>query len=699
MFNYAIGGDLISSGTSQINFLGFNGAAAENFAVTGSVIMTGGTIQVDATAALSGTGSFQFGGAEISGGTLDLTGAAGAVMEVVFNGTSKFYGGTIDVSTTVGAAALGVHNTAVFALGGGERVFQLGGLVNEFATETTAPTFIAGNTLLLVQATTVISHQQLIGNATTTVWPGQAAIANITNLTPAVTFSGGNFRFLGHTSFHTSLVKLDGMRLFVGGQLAPNNGNGDFYNHKGFITTNNAFVSLNSDLASNFGGAGNWENFEVDATTGVNVTALATLTGVFTKTFNLTSGNILTSNNIDFNNAVDYPTIVRNAGTFGVAPTFTSMVNVYYIGLDKAAALELPAPGVDKLFNLTVATTNDAPNAVTAGHVPTRGAVTVGATIVNGTLEVKVGQALVLNGILTMKGENIILDGDITNTAGANTLTLARAAGTTITGAGWLPDIAIAANSVGNKIDGAQGLMTNMLGTDNSRGGVAAGTLDKVLTGVGAVVADGDLTYAAAAGGLQVIFGAGSASTNLGIITTANAANALQVSSNMGTSDAMAHAAGSISIDSAMVWSYRNAAAAHTAGATINGPGLLAFRTAATFYTATAVATVSPTIDAPVEINLPLAVDTWALASAGTGHLTMAGDFTVTKGTVLLGAAAGPVVGAARDLTLTGSNFTMTANSSFAVNDAAGAYYVGTLILDAAVPTNGMVTYWYSYFS
>lgn len=709
--NYAIGGNLVSSGISQINFLGFNGAAAENIAVTGNVVMTGGTIQVDATAPLSGTGSIEFGGADISGGLLDLGGtAATAVMEVVFNGTSKFYAGTIDVSTTVAAAAVGVHSTAAFAVGAGVRVMQLGGLINEFATATTAPTFVVGNTLLLVQATTVISHQSMIGNSTTTVWPGQAAIANITNLSPAVTWSGGNFRFLGHTSFHTSLQHIDGVTLFVGGQLAPNVGSGHFYNHKGYGTVNNGFVSLNSLAASSFGGAGTFENFEVDADdrldgdyADINVTALGTITK-FTKLFNLTAGNILTSNNIIFNNTTDYPTIVRNAGLFNVAPTFTSYVNVYYIGLDKTAALELPA-ATDKLWDLTVATTNDAPNAITAGHVPGRGAVTTAvATTVNGTLTVNAGQALVLDAILTMAGEAINLNGDITNTGAANTLTLARVAGTTITGSGWLPDIAIAATSLGNKIDGAMGLVTNMLGTDDSRGAAAAATpqSDVILSGAGAVVADGDLTFPAGTGALQVMFGAGALNgTNLGVITTANAGNALQVSANMATSDAMVHVAGDIQIDDTFTWSYRNAAAAQTAGATITGPGLLAFRQQIV-YTATAVATASPVIAAPVDITFGTgnAANTWTLDPAGTGHLTMAGDVTVTTGTVVLGSAA-----VARNLTLTGSNLTMTANSSFLAHDGtggAGALIDGTLILNAATapltwshtgtPTLGNVT-------
>ncbi|KUO63632.1 hypothetical protein APF79_00045 [bacterium BRH_c32] len=673
--SYSFTGNVENTGSSNIYFAGFNGAGAENLSFNGKLIVSGGKVYVNPAAAMNGTGTIQLvAGVELTGGEIDLTGAATTNMDVLV-GNSMFKAGKFDVAGPALASTL-----SPLAIAAADRVLQLTGLSYQFSDLATRTDFSTNaNTVLLVRPTTIITAQVVSGNATQTVWPGILVVDNTTNLTPAVTFNGGNFRILKGVAINTnSNTLVDNITIFIGGQLAPNAGTGDFYNYGGFATNGQGFISLNSLTACTFGGAGKFQNFEVDVPTGINVTAAAGL-GDFTKTFNLTSGNVLTANNVVFNNTVDYPTIVRNAGTFAVAPTFTSMVNVLYIGLDKATSLELPV-ATNKLYNLTVATTNDG----TAPLVATKGAVTASvATTVNGTLNVYPGQALVLNAILTMKGDKIILDGDITNTAAVNYLSLAATAGVTITGSGWLPDINVA--SLGNVINGAKGLVTNFLGTDNSRGDIGlAADFDATVS-----QASGSITFANAAAALTTTFGAGALNgTHLFNITTVNAANVLNLASNTTQAGNFALGNGVVNIAEGKTLSYRGLAPVIDGKAKVQGPGLLAFRVGPTLLS---TPTSAVTISAPVEINLANAGDDFQInPAAGNFNVTFAGDFTFTKGEFFLG---DNVTG--RNLTLTGKNFTMTGTSSFAAVTPAFAFVLGTLVLNPAtanVPMNWSYT-------
>ncbi len=225
-------------------------------------------------------------------------------------------------------------------------------------------------------------------------------------------------------------------------------------------------------------GAGSFSNFEVDAS-GMTATVAAG-TGPFTGTFNLTAGTVTDASAVDnatditFNNATTYPTIVKNAGSFLYIPTFTSMVNVYYIGTDQTSGKELPA-ATTKLNNLTVATTNGT-------NVAGKGVVALNSITptVNGTINIFPGQALLLKGttVLNMKGAAIQLDGDIVNDGGGatNALILQATTGTTITGAGILPDVVVDVKSVGNVINGSAGLATGLLAADYIRGGTGVNT-------------------------------------------------------------------------------------------------------------------------------------------------------------------------------------------------------------------------------
>jgi len=653
-------GNVENTGSSNIKFAGYNGAAGETFTINGKLIVSGGKVYFDATAPMNSGANMQLkGGIELTGGEINLTGAGTTNMNVLVD-NSIFKAGTLNV-------------------GGAVRNLQLTGLSYQFSDLATSTKFIANsNSTLWIRPTTIITAQMLSGNATQTVWPGKLLLDNTTNLSPAVTINGGNFRILGDVTINAnSNTLIDNVTLFIGGQLGANASKGDFVNTGGYKTIGQGFISQNSNAPSLLSGAGTFENFEVDAPAGVTLTTNCK----FTKTFNLTAGTVTNAalTNVVFDNSVDYPTIVRNAGTFAIAPTFTSMVNVLYIGLDKTTSLELPSSASNKLYNLTVATTNDGtlPLVATKGAVTTPLATTV---TVNGTLNVYPGQALVLDNILIMKGSNIILDGDITNTLSVPSyLSLAATDGVTITGAGWLPDINVA--SLKNVINGAKGLVTNFLGADNSRDGLAAAAdFDETVS-----QASGSITYANAAAALTTTFGAGALNgTHLLNITEVNAANVLNLASNTTQAGDFALGNGIVNIAEGKTLTYRGLAPVIDGKAKVQGPGLLAFRVGPTVLS---TPTSAPTISAPVEINLANAGDDFTInPAAGNFNVVFSGDFTFTKGEFFLG---DNVTG--RTLTLTGKNFTMTGTSSFAAVTPAFAFVLGTLVLNPVTANAPMI--------
>lgn len=345
-FAVSIGGDLVQSGAATTAFDGFNGAAAESFAVTGVLNVSSGLVIV--AGAQTGTGTFNIGSINLTGGKIDLIGGGAGTMNIVV-GNSTFTAGTFYMTTSAA------------------RTLQLGGLSNKFSGAATRTDFgtAAGdlNVTLLIQPTAVTALQTITGDATTTVWPGPITVNNLSGLTPTVRFTGGNFRSLGAAvTFAAGQVELNAMYLFIGGQLAPFVANGNFVNTAGYITTsvgvNQGFVSLNGNAAGQaVSGAGMFGNFEADNNSGLGAVTVAGGTGPFKGTFNLTNGEVVGGANVNFDNSANPPTIVVNSGTFNAAPTFTSMVNVYYIGIDKSTGNELPV-ATNKLNNLTVATTN-----------------------------------------------------------------------------------------------------------------------------------------------------------------------------------------------------------------------------------------------------------------------------------------------------------------------------------------------------
>ncbi len=449
---------------STTTFPGFEGNGSENF-VIGNLNCQGGQILVGGSC--TGIGQFQIGTINaITGGVVTLGNYSGpARMNVVVSGNTNFIGGTFNMGTTFGADG---------------RILELDGYTHTFSSATGSTNFMndANCQMLVKRVITFVAPQTLTGNLTETVWPGTLYIDNITGIpgVDAVVFNGGNFRILKDVTFNTGQVHLDNMHIFIGGQAPGPTGSGSFINNPGYVTTGDGFVTINGNNSplQIVSGAGQFGNFEADAVGPVRMLAGV---GPFTGIFGLTKGTVGdgggSAANIIFNHAApNYPTIRRNAGVFDAAPNFaaSSMVNVYYIGIDKGTSWELPT-ATDKLWDLTAATTN--------GNVAGQGTVDVTvSTTVNGKLIVFPNQCLdLINGTgtvtLTMLGDSIILGagGDLSNRVGTSALILARPTGTEIKGAGAMPDIQVAVGSWGNMIDGSVGLATNLLGANGVRGG------------------------------------------------------------------------------------------------------------------------------------------------------------------------------------------------------------------------------------
>jgi hypothetical protein len=414
-------------------------------------------------------------------------------------------------------------------------------------------------------------------------------------------------------------------------------------------------------------GAGTFGNFEVDAA-GQTATVAAS-TGAFTGTFNLTAGSVAGGANIIFNNATTFPTIVKNAGSFTVVPTFTSMVNVYYIGVDQSSGLELPTAAT-KLNNLTVATTNGT-NAAGKGVV----AIPNLTPTVNGIINILPNQTLLLSGttVLSMNGPSIQLDGDIANDGAAFGLKFVRTTGTTVTGAGILPNIIVDVKSFGNAINGSAGLATALLGTDDIRGGTA-GAAD-LLPGNG-----GSITFVANTGtdtsSLTVTFAAANATTKMhlsGAATTAKGGRLILGANLVQGGNLVNAAGGTVNVGTFTYTVEGTANTVDQTSATV-GTGTLNLQMGAA--TSLGITTGAATIAANVQVTT--ASTTAFTLSLTTNNLTVSGNLTI---------AGAATVDVANGLTLTaaGQNLAFTTTAANAVTAVSGGT-TGILKLNAITP-------------
>lgn len=639
-----IGGGLVNSGTATTNV---------NIVSTGAVAITG-TIQstADGTIAfpLITDGTFSAGGftwsagtftvpathtvnialgaANVSGGTVTWLGAAGGDL-VIISGTASFTGGTVNTGLR-GSITL---NSSNITLGDGTGNTTFASATADIIIGNPSPT-----SLVTVN----------VGSLNPTI-AGALEVNNTTGLTEAVRFTGGTLNIDGTLTFTAGKVGIIGSTNL--------RSNGVFLNTAGYTTTDQARVVVN---AATFGGAGDFGTVEFLRAAGMATTSTVKLTG----TIYLTDGAVDNGGgDITINNSTTTPTIVRNSGTFAQAPTFSSNVNVTYIGGDKAVGNELPG-GATRLQNLTVATTT--------GTEPGKGIVDINSATVNGTLNVFVNQTLLIlnNQTLTVAGASVVLNGNIVN-QGNGKIAFGATNGTTVTGAGYLPNVTINAASSGNVIVG-KAIINEFLGNDGDH-----------------LADDFDPLTTAAQGALTFITGTNSASFNLvgvtdgsmvGAVTTAGTGNTLTLAANLVSTGNLVHAAGTIALG-AFNYEVRGPSApgattitlGKTGTASFSGTGTLKFfqadNTSNGAFTLNSDGTgTGSTIDVPVELDNKDVTGAEDDLILGTGPLTMTNTFTITDGELVLG----------QNLTLTGSALTIeTAGSS------SGA---GILRLNAATP-------------
>lgn len=638
--NVTIGGNLVNSGTGTTSFNVVGGlASAGAVGISGSIQSdANGTITfpniTDGTFTAGGfiwsSGTFNVpishnnnltlsGVVDISGGTINWNADGGDVITITGNAT--FTGGSV---TTTGRTTITLSSSNI----------TMGGASSNTTFNTAATAFVVGNPSPTSLTTfTIGSYNPQI--------PGNFTVNNTTGLAEAVRFTGGTMTIAGSLTFTAGAITIT--------EQANVTVEGNVTNTAGYTTTEQGRLTVGGTVAQTFGGAGTFGTIEFKNAAGINTSSAVTLTG----TIYLTAGVVSNGGGaISISNSTTTPTIVRNAGSFSAAPTFVSMVNVTYIGDDKASGNEVPT-ATDKLNNLTVATTT---GAGLANNVPSRGVVTIGtATTVNGEINVYSGQTLLIDAVtLTMKGSTITLNGDIAN-EGVGLLSLAATTGTTVSGSGYLPPVTIAAGSVDNVIDGPIALVHQLVGIDNERGG--GDDFDPTTTS-----ADGDLVLANGTASLTLtLSGVAFDGTDLQNITTNNANNTLTLGANTQMSGSFAHAAGTIDLGG-FTLTHLGTTPAITGGALTTNGTLQFGDGTATGATLLSLNTADVTIAADVNINLAAAATTFTLDPATAGHLILAGDFTVTKGDVVLGNGAN-----ARNLTVTGPSVTLTGNGSIDV--------------------------------
>lgn len=525
-------GDVENSGASDILFV-FEDTTPDDVDIDGTVVSSGaGTIDFDQL--ISGT--FQAGGINVSNGLVDLSDYDGSGADLNA-GTVLLTGGTLDASGLSGAG--GDFFATTFTMSGGNHAINSAGdnvivqgnvsLTNgtldltgiaAFTTSGTLITFGGVNTNPTFTGAGGVSFalDEPIPNVLQTFnvgsqfpeWPGDLDVINPANIATVVQFTGGDMLVSGDLTFNTNNVNnavlLDGARIYLGDNTVPGSG-GNLFNTTGYRTDNSGRVVMSGSQAQQVthGGAGIYfGGFEVDNSAGtgapnddvfIQTQNTDEVNALFIDFFYLTQGTVEGQDVQFVSVGGSVPHIVRNNGLFDVEPTFSNLVDVSYIGTEKATDDELPTAN-NRLRNLTIATTN---HTVTPGY----GVVELSKAItVNGTLTVYAKQNLFLNGFdLTMAGSTVNVNGTagdattygaIVGAGIADELVLAAPGGVMVNGPGYLPSLRIADNSIGNQVNNnIIGLFADLFGGDNQRDAAAGDDLATL----------GDITFVGGANG------------------------------------------------------------------------------------------------------------------------------------------------------------------------------------------------------
>lgn len=511
-----ITGGVTNSGASDILFV-FEDTTPDDVDIDGTVVSSGaGTI--DFANLISGT--FQAGGINVSNGLVDLSDYDGLGGNLIA-GAVLLTGGTLDASGLNG----GDFVATTFTMSGGNHDINSGGADNvivqgnvsltngtldlagitAFTTSGTLITFGGVNTNPTFTNAGLVSFalNEPVPNVLQTFnvgsqfpeWPGDLDVINPADIIGTVVqFTGGDMLVSGNLTFNTNRVNnavlLDGARIYLGDNTVPASG-GALINTTGYRTVNSGRVVMSGSQAQQVthGGAGIYfGGFEVDNSAGtgapnddvfIQTQNTDEANALFIDFFYLTQGTVEGQDVQFVSVGGSVPHIVRNNGLFDVEPLFSNLVDVSYIGTEKATDDELPTAN-NRLRNLTIATTN---HTVTPGY----GVVELSKAItVNGTLTVYAKQNLFLNGFdLTMAGSTVNVNGTagdattygaIVGASIADELVLAAPGGVMVNGPGYLPSIRVADNSIGNQVNNnIIGLFANLFvgGAANQRNAAA----------------------------------------------------------------------------------------------------------------------------------------------------------------------------------------------------------------------------------
>jgi hypothetical protein len=694
-YTLTIGGNLVNSGASTIRSFTTTGAVG----VTGQLQVTGGTVQFDNT-----TAGVTFGSVNLSGGTINLVsqGSAGGALSL---GVFTVSGGTINRGTTAGSTT-NVTATQFNLTGGtvnfvgtaGAENFNVNGnismtagtlnlnLMDVFYTNGTSIVIGGTNTnpTFSNEGTTTFQFDQPIPNVLQVItignqipeWDGPFSILNPAALAKVVEITGGNFRVNNTVTINNGAVNnatnINGAKIWIG-KNNPGGTTGNFVNTTGYTTENDGRIVMqgNAQQTVTHGPTASFGSFEVDNNSGaapavIFGTAADEANATFTAFFYLAEGAV-EGQDVTFNNATTFPTIVRNEGTFSTVPTFASFVNVSYIGgVNHVTANEMPV-AANRLWNLTVATSN---SPTQAG----RATVTViGNTTVNGTLEVKNGQGLFIPNGITVSLNGAAVNLNTTGIIGNNTtglLTFVSTTGTAVTGGvgSLLPDLNVAATSAGNTITGVDALANNYFGADGT------------FNGNESPIGDGDLTFLGApgTGSLTTTFNqnhAATPNTDANLLADMNDAtvnSTWTLGANVRMSGNLVANSGTVDVGANTLF-VDGFAHSINGSATVTGSGKLRWQGQGNNTLAI------PGSDATLSVGTyEVAVDNAAPFTnrfeINTNDLILTGDVVVTSGQMWLGTNV-PV---AQNITVTGANLTLSANGSIPGN--------GILILNPATP-------------
>jgi len=505
-----------------------NTSAANNYSLTfgGNFVNNGGTLTANASAVtIANTGTQNIGGFTTTG-TVSMTKTAGvATLTGAVNGgalTINGTGGTLNLGTGLTHTFTGTWTRTAGTLDGGSSTLKIGGNASGTGATFTAGTGTVEYTSATAQTIAGVTYNNLTFSGAGGASGATAALAiqgNLTNTGGGTLNFGANAMTLSGTAVQSiagftttgalNMTKTGGTATFTGnvnsGALTINGTGGtlnlgaglthqvtgaitftagtldggsstlqitgNFTGDGGTFTASTGTISMNGSTGQTINRNVDiiFNNLIITDSAGVTLNH-ATGTTTVNGTVTLSSGTFTLTTALTLGNGA---TITRDTGTFSVAPTFGTSVNLTYIGnANITTGNERPA-GATVLNNLTV---NKSGGAVTlAANTTVNGNLTISA----GTLDLSTLTAdrAAAGGTLTVSNGGTLKIGG-TNTIPSNYTTHSIGATGTIEYSGTNQSVALlnSSQNYGN-------LVTSGSGTKTLAGAIAISTNLTIGTG------------------------------------------------------------------------------------------------------------------------------------------------------------------------------------------------------------------------